>query len=293
MNPIFQRTFEAPYIPFHRHGYVVWLILSPFLVCGSSAFFFRQEGSWFVTAAILQLYFLYVSIHSLSWAISVGSSIAKEQETKTHDLLCLTPSGAVGRYWAIYTACVYRKREFFNFNNESTWVIRFLFAIPTVFATTIIAGVRFVTNDPVIILIYFIALIMAFYVDHVQSVLVGSLTGMLVPTYTRNRIDSRLFVTAAFLTLQILSYFQTWLIGFVFFSALYDAIPAKSTYLEIILPLLRLAAFYAIREGVIRLLWEALCRQLNASDVELALMTASKVKKVGYNEKSKTERSSS
>ena len=278
-HPIFLRAFEAPAIPFHRYGYTIWILFSPLLLCGLS-FSLRQAFEFVFVFAFLQLYILYVGVHSLTWAMNVSSAIVKEQEAKTHDLLCVTPIGSVGAYWAIFTGCIYRKSEFLDFSNGSTWIIRFLFALPTIAVTILFAYTRVTRIDPITVLVYFVLLMIAFYVDHVQSVLLASLTGMLVPNYTHNPVESRLFVLGSFLTVQGISYFLVGLIGFVLLSAVYDAIPQKSIYLEISLPVLRLIVFYAIRDGIIRLLWGALGRQLNTSDLELTLMTTLKPKQI-------------
>lgn len=272
-HPIFLHIFNGKYIQFHRFGYIAWLILAPLLLCGLS-FYLHPSLNFTFVAAIMQFYFLYVGIHSLTWAMNVSSTIVKEQEANTHDLLGVTPVGSVGAYWAIFTGCIYRKGEFLNFNNNgTTWIIRVLFAISIIFVPVSNAGGRVVDLDSLVVLVYLAALVAAFYIDHIQSVLLGSLVGMLIPTTTHNPVESRLFVLGSFLAIQGISYFLVWL-TLSLLSALYDAIPQQSIIVAMSLPILRVIIFYAIREGFVRLLWERLGRQLNASDLELTLLTA-------------------
>lgn len=270
-NPIFERIANGPYVPLHRYGYAIWLVIFPFLFCGGFSLV-RDINGLYLLFAVLQLYFLYIGAHSLTWALNVSSAIAQEHEQNTHDLLCVSPPGAARAYWAIYTGCLHRKKEFMNFNNETTWMIRFLFAIPTVFASTLWMESRSARGDEQLLL-YFITLILAFYIDQIQSILLGSLVGMVVPTYLHSRFDTRLFVLASFLILQLMSYLFTWLIGFVTLSAIFDALP-QSTWIAVSVPMLRLAIFFLVRESLLRVLWRVLGQRVNASPAELDSMTA-------------------
>src|ERR1044072_5585253 len=84
-HPIFLHKFNGKYIQVHRYGYIAWLIIAPFLLCGLS-FYLQPSLNFTFVAAIMQFYFLYVGIHSLTWAMNVSSTIVKEQESNTHDL---------------------------------------------------------------------------------------------------------------------------------------------------------------------------------------------------------------
>jgi hypothetical protein len=113
------------------------------------------------------------------------------------------------------------------------------------------------------------ALVAAFYLDHVQSAVVGGLVGMLAPRYVQNRFDVRAWGLFSYLLLQVLAYLLTWFIGFQIIPLLYQNFHLSGFYAELTVPIVRVAVFYTIREGIIAGLWHMLTGQLNAMPSDL------------------------
>src|SRR5690606_33264418 len=107
----------------------------------------------------------------------------------------------------------------------------------------------------------------AFYFDHIQSVTLAYLVGMITASIAHNRINAQLWSVGAYLLLQISVYLLTLITGLVLLQApLYTNDRVRNA----IMPLLWLAAFYMLREGLIRLMWRLLAHRFNAGPSDQA-----------------------
>lgn len=210
----------------------------------------------------------------IQWAVKAGSTIARENELGTYDVIAMIPCGAFGASWTIGSACVHRGSSFADLHTFVGVLVRFLLVMLGIaLMIAIVIGINGRTQTAgatFIALISVAALVAAFYLDYVQSALVGWLAGMLVPTYVRNPIDARLWGFVCFLLLQVTAYLVTWLIGFVVIPALYQSLSFGGLYADLSVRVLRVPVFYLVREGIIGVLWYALVQRLNAipSDVD-------------------------
>ena len=98
------------------------------------------------------------------------------------------------------------------------------------------------------------------YVDHVQSVVLGSLIALLVPLYIRNSNDVHVWVVFLFITLQALAF-----IGFLGVMLVSQNLTLGKSH-PIIFGLL---LFYSLREGMIYVAWHIVAHHLNGSLEEL------------------------
>jgi hypothetical protein len=114
-----------------------------------------------------------------------------------------------------------------------------------------------------------LALLAAIYVEYVQSTVLGSLVGLVISTYAHNRLDASLWSFGIFLLLQVSIYTAAWFIGFELLPEIYEWLNINGWYASFTLPVLRVAAFFLLREGLIAALWRALIARLNMSPGEL------------------------
>jgi hypothetical protein len=216
---------------------------------------------------------------SIQWAVRTGGAIASENERGTYDLAALTPPGAFGASWTICSACIHRGSSFSDLHTFVRVLVKFLFLMTGIgFVIAILiaaarspgvsAGAAF-SQSTFVNLFHAAALVTAFYLDHVQSVVVGGLVGMLAPNYVRNHLDARAWGLFGYLLLQVGTYLLTWLIGFQVIPVLYEGLNLNSIYAEFSIPILRVAVFYGIREGIIAGLWLVLTGRLNAMPSDL------------------------
>ncbi len=226
---------------------------------------------------------LIVNWCGIQWAIKTGGTIASENEQGTYDLVALTPPGAFGASWTICSACIHRGSSFADLHTFVRVLVKFLFVMTGIgFVIAMLIAIGRPLGDferatfsqtTFVTLLHAAALIGAFYLDHVQSAVVGGLVGMLAPIYVQNRFDARAWGLFGFLFLQISAYLLTWFLGFQVIPALYEGLNLNGFYAEVSVPILRVAVFYFIREGIIAGLWQVLMGRLNAMPSDLDEIT--------------------
>ncbi len=236
----------------------------------------------FVTPiAISALYIaLNGTIAGLFWAIRVSSAIARERERGVFDLLSASPYGSFSVSWAICTGCQYYDQTFNGTGAQRVWFSRIFFLSLLLFCAILtLADPRstaFIGN-PLwgIILSVEIVLVTAtaFHIDDIHSTVIGSLIGVIVPLFARTRLDARAAAFGLFLLLQIGTYTLVLLVGF-------NVMPQFNATLNVgffgelvLLPLEQLIVFFAVREGIERLLWGVNRLLLDGDVSDLRLLT--------------------
>ncbi len=257
-HPLFQRIMTAP--PQDMPWYITCgiIIVAPFLLLPAIVFL--------------------SAVYGLRWAMAIAGSIAKERETGMYELISLAPGGAFGSSRAIVAACLHRNESLAQIQSVGAWVMRMAFGLLLMMSVEMLSTpiIRY-DVDPllgqIITPLYLVMLGVAVYIDHIQSIVVAELVGMLIPIYARKRTDASLTAAVVYLLLQIGTYALTLFLGFALLSPLIEIIPIAPQSRTIILPILRVVIFYTIREVIIRGLWRAIVRETNASISEMDFMT--------------------
>jgi hypothetical protein len=198
--------------------------------------------------------------YGLLWALGISGAIAQERRSGTYDLLCLTPEGSFGVNWAITIGCLHQGDALRQVISQEVWTIRLMLLIPLTITANLMLN-RALTQSPVALL-WMVALLLIFYLDHIQSIIIGALFGLMAPQAAALTGDSRLWALAGFLAAQAGSY--ALVLALTLLNPLGKLGPAAS-------PLLAVVAFLLIREAIIT--WQVrVTRQLfNASPEELHL----------------------
>lgn len=250
-HPLFLRVLNTP--PLIMPWYIACsvIVIAPFLLLPALVF---MSG-----------------VYGLRWAVMIANSIAKEQESGMYELIALTPVGAFGSSRAIMTACLHRNESLAQLQSLGAWALRITFGIVLMLSLEMVSApiIRY-DVDPflgqIITPLYLLMLCIAVYIDHVQSIVTAELVGMLVPIYVRRRQDAGIGAGTAYTVLQVGSYALTLLLGFALLSPVLDAVPIAPQARTIVLPFLRLAIFYGVREVMIGWLWRTLVRETNAAE---------------------------
>jgi hypothetical protein len=276
-HPLFLRTVLLPAAA--RRPFVSWATLLINLVLAVA---FNTPTLLFL---LMPFFLLIIGIsYGIDCALRVSTTIAKEHEDRTFDLLSLAPTGIWGTNWALATSSLYRNRDF----DRLFSIIRTALATALVL-TCIVALIAVMSLSPTrpsrlpqpgntdnfmrvaADFLAVVALIAAIYVEYVQSTVMGSVVGLFVPTYAHNRLDASLWSFGVFLLLQISTYALAWLIGFNILPDIYERLQINGWYAIFTLPVLRVAVFFLPREAMILALWRGLVQRLNVqvSEVEL------------------------
>ncbi len=207
---------------------------------------------------------LYMALHGtlagLFWAIRVSGAIAQERERGIYDLLSTSPYGAFGVSWAICTGCQYHDQTFNGIGAQRVWFSRIFFISLLLFGGVIVQiDPRSFDGRPLVGLLLIVeiaaALALVFHIDDIQSTVIGSLVGLIVPLFARNRLDARVGAFVGFLLLQIGAYVLIGLIGFVLLPQLSNILTFDATIKLLLLPFEQVLVFFAVRELIARGLW--------------------------------------
>lgn len=204
-------------------------------------------------------------------ALDTGERIANERDKGTYELLCVTPAGRFGVNWSLCTGYL-RHYELFDISRR----VLFYLSASIIFGTVavslwslvgqVISPDEFSPESALIVpqMINLAALSLAFYFNFVQSVVIGCLMGMLMPTYTYNRLDTQLVILLGYflvLAATVLIAFLSIIMSSIFFDGI----------VWMIAPFVNTGILYGWRELAIRILWRCLIDRLDATpyDVEI------------------------
>lgn len=252
------------------------------LVIWISATWSVQAMVFFATLLLPVLIFaLMGTVQGAVWALAVCRTILAARAAGLYDLICLSPSGSLGSTLTLCTGCLHRRQALLRVNNQRSLLI--VGAIVGIMLLAFGASLRQpVPVQPTLsrvvtvqffymglALVYAGLFITALYLDYIQSVIVGSVIGMIAPTYPLHRADVQFLGVGAFLALQVLTYALTWLLGFAILPAAYQHAQFNGWSADLSLALLRLGIFYAVRACLITGMWRLLARRLNCDLAEI------------------------
>ncbi len=206
------------------------------------------------------------TLYGVLWTMRISGAIAEERMNGRYDLLCLSLSGEMGAVWAICTSSLHQHRAFQQVNSQEAWSVRLILFIPIVISAPLIFRQLFsVTLTTTLTGIA--AIMIIFYLDHVQSILFGSLIGSLVSQYVPSPHNQRMWAAVGFLTVQIASYLFLGVVNFLILPLLNRY--TNNWYGDIGAAVINIMAFYGLREILLKRLWSILIKQLNCSAAEL------------------------
>lgn len=211
------------------------------------------------------------TIYGAIWTVNISGQIAIERDSGTYDLLCLSPAGTIGTTWAICTGCIHRDEAFRHINSQESWSVRFILLVPLVISTHLVFRQLFGEAGDMTLL-WILALIALFYIDHVQSILMASLLGALASYYAPGRLDARLWALAGFMAVQLATYTFPVIMGIIVLPGLYQRLNIHGWSAGLSLPIFSVLIFYSAREYILCRLWRALSEQLNAAPAEFDFM---------------------
>lgn len=253
---------------FNRPPTVPWgimlFLVSVVLIC---------SGGWlFLIPFALLIPLLFLSIGTLyggNIAVHISTSVSRARSKGHLEILSTTPTGIAGSIWAT-TSAIYHSRQSLKQLKETAQAFYTIASILITIYITVnfIAGiftgiefmrmVRTVTNT-----IPTLLFIGALYIDLLQSIILGCLIGMLVPTYTRNQLDSSAVSFLLFFTIQILYYTAFILIAFWLLPQIID------WHSNALRALVQFVFFFIVREFLISYLWHLLAVRMSSDTHEL------------------------
>ena len=205
------------------------------------------------------------TIYGLAHAINASAGITRERERQTYDVLCAALPGSLGMHWAYCTGWLH-------------YHLAYRYAVVAILVTGIVASVFGLSAQLVfggeivpvgVTVIRALALGTFFIVDFAQSIVVSSLTTLIIPSYAADETNARLYAAGVFLTLQSAVYFSTIMVAGYGLPGVFALFGFSADLSAMLIPLLMLAFFVALRELLITGLWRIVEQQLSTSIMEL------------------------
>jgi hypothetical protein len=259
-HPVFQRVLNG------SDYHIEWVLLAQSI--------FIQGQIWFwslvfiLDTRLLVLMIFSGTFYGAVWALAISNSIAVERQQGMYDLLCLSPSGMIGVDWAIGTACLHRRAGFEHVNSQEAWSVRIILFVPLLVSAQLVLG-RTMAATSAITVISALALLVFFYVDHIQSIILGVTFGLLGPHMVDSRFDARLRALSGFLLAQLSGYLLLAATAFLLLPAVYQRIGLRGAWADFSLPFFSLLIFVIVRDRLLYRLMRMLCDRLNAAPTEV------------------------
>lgn len=253
-NPLYRQVVEAPGPP------IPW-----YTGCAELAAFLL----------VIPMFLFMGFANGIGWTVGIAGAIAQHRASGSHDLIAITPGGPLATSWALATGVMHRSGTFFHLNDRTTWVGRFvvmgLLWFPIVISPATVAGQSILPA-----LLYAAAGTAVIYLDHIQSLVLCALVGMVVPTYTHERTNAQLTAFAALLSIQLGSYIAgIFLLRSLTYIVDVARLPEGASLFALALALAAsVGGFYGLREATIQALWRILVYRLNSDAAEAAAFTA-------------------
>lgn len=209
------------------------------------------------------------TIYGTTIAINVSGSIVREREHRTYDVLCTAPEGTLGMHWAYCTGWIhfhyiYRR---IMVGVLSIGIVASLLGLPA----QVIFGAG--QESAAVALVRGLALGTIFVVDYAQTFILSSLLSLLIPTRVENEADARIWAGSTFVALQVAVYLPTLLLTTYALPNTLHLVGIDPQIASLLIPLLMVGFFLALRELIISALWHAVEQQLTTTAVELDAVT--------------------
>ena len=205
-------------------------------------------------------------------AATSSSAVSQERQAGRFALWAVTPMGEFGASWLLGLGAVHRRDAFRRLQSWRTWVFRGAFVLVGYVMLEVIIVLS--TSAPLwelpVIFLGLVLVMSGFYIDHIQALTLGVLVGLAMPTYAGDRIGAQTGAVVFYLFLRVLTILAAILLMFGILGPLFGLLPRNFITLTG-LRLLQFAAFVAVNEAVIAVVWAVLKSRLYSDAESLQL----------------------
>ncbi|MGJ3240390.1 MAG: hypothetical protein ACFE0Q_16905 [Anaerolineae bacterium] len=276
-HPLFQYVLsnakrEQPRV---TSGFVVWaFMLATALFIWTVLF---QPLMWAILVAFIALN----SVYATRWVVRIARTITRAKETRRYDLFGALPDGLLGTSWALSTGAMHQRSSF-------RWV-PYLVMMTVISAFIALCGLTtitltlidelsdtqmaFVQNlDFVRLGISIMPFLAIFYIDHIYSILTAIVIAQISTIDVQDASEAQIRALLGFLSVQILIYTAALVLVFLSVPALFRFFGFTEVSHLVMIGILNISIFVALREGAIYVLWRGLTQALEADSREIALV---------------------
>lgn len=229
---------------------------------------------------VLVALFALNTLDGTRWAWRISQAIVTEKAQNRYELLAALPGGKLAVCWAIATGRLYESKSF-RFTLYTVKVMTGIMLITLIGVIAFSAVVvnldtdsveRLAANEGVLLWgIIAVPFAIAFFIDHRYSLVTGVIFGLVAQIDLKNGAEASIRAILGFMCLQMGVYLFAYVTLVLWLPQLIVGTLIPQSLL--MLSLLGLTLYVALREMILRSLWRYAVRQLDAdrSDVKMAL----------------------
>ena len=278
-HPIFiqaRKPFESANTSSRLGRFIVFAIIASIVL----AFFVFPISALMTTLGIvlgfpaLMIVFNGTALGTI-WVTSVSATIACSHQRYNYELLSLTSQGAYGVSWHLATGTIHRHNWLRTVYRLLSWVVMLVLVLLGLASLMLIFGI-FTSNDEIIRqaqsnvlrdVIHIAFIVGAVWLDHIQSVVISALLGMLLPTVIKNKVQLQSLAPLIYLVIQAFTYLIIILL-YLLSSTIFIGILGTAFFTSSIILSVTLLSFFILRETIIRVLVYFLQLKYDAPETE-------------------------
>ena len=253
------------------------IIIGLFLVCGLTYVLPPDVLRRFVVLplALPALYLLWVfggTGRGVTLAGRVSAALADEHERDVFESLSTLPGGALGVYWLVACAYLYRQGspEDVNRRQMTVTLVGFLLVTFVLFILYLNTWTREAMQTFQLLPFVLYPLVAIYYVDYVCSMISGVLVGALSAALVKKRLEGRLTAIGAFLSLQFGGYALVLWGALVLMPSVAATMGLDGLLARLSLAGVSVVLFFLLREAIHIGLWALLANRLGVAAAERA-----------------------
>jgi hypothetical protein len=217
----------------------------------------------------------------LYWVTEISDTLVQSYQDKRFDLLALTSRGALGVGWLICTATIHRGDWLQLSYRILRWVLFFVLVLVTlpivgIILSSLSANTDLMRENQFQILLEVLAIAMivfALWLDHIQSIVIASLLGVLMPSYLPQSWQLGQLARLVYLLIQVGTYLALAMI-YILLQIVISSFLGTQIYSGLLHIGFTIFTFYMLRETLINLLWRSMLRHFDVSAKEFQQMVS-------------------
>ncbi|RMF79951.1 MAG: hypothetical protein D6737_09770 [Chloroflexi bacterium] len=193
-------------------------------------------------------------------SMRIADAIAGVKDSGIYDLLAVTPGGIVDLNQSLSAGIIATSKVYSSSFRTFQWVITF----GTLAIWTIIFGLMGASPpgslraDLLDLAINMPMLAIIATIELYGMAVVSTIIALITTRHTPSRADARIAAAGLFAFVQIMTYVLIVIGVFIIIPLVQKQFDASSRLATIVFAVLRFAVYFAVREGVVRLLWQRL-----------------------------------
>lgn len=212
------------------------------------------------------------TIQGARWAFQVATVVYLDIHDGRYELMSLSPLGVLGALWMITRQHNHLNRVVAFFQTVGLALFLAMTLVGMVFILILLQGPPMIfLSQPILGSVLAIGLVIFFfYLDYVQAVVIGHLSGIYLAGVTSSLMMAELLAMATVIAIQVATYILSGLVAFL--GAILATFIFEHTS-DATLLLISLAfglTAYGFREVAIRVLWRTILTRFAVTNVEFA-----------------------